>query len=540
MSGSSGADWRARDDRLGEVGGADEATTSPGYGAGVRDRGHAGDATRSAPPDSAVVAAAVALSLVVWLVPPVPVTSAAAALIGLAAIMWGSRPLVAVVLVGILVLGAWRAADAWTALQPDELGPFTGWAKLVDDPQPYGSATRVIVEVDGERFEVWSRGRAQQQRVGRWRAGEWVAVHGERVEVRPDRVGRVAWQHVVGELRLEWAGDVRPGDGVARASNRVRAAIERSADHLPPDDGALYRGLVVGDDRDQSPEMLERFRATGLSHLTAVSGQNVAFVLAAFGPLLRRLGPATRWLVTILLIGWFVALTRFEPSIVRAGAMAALSVTAFSTGRQRSPLRLLAVAVIGLLLIDPLLVRSVGFWLSVGATAGVTTAGPWFAGRLRWLGPLALPVGITLGAQVGVVVPSVMVFGRLPLASVPANVLAVPVAGAVMLYGLPAGLLAGLLPWSATMLMLPVRIGTRWVDSVALVAARIEPPGVWPWVGWGVAAAAFSVGATVTFVRGRRAGENRDLHGAAPAHRGRRDAAAVGDRRARARAGRRR
>ena len=54
-----------------------------------------------------------------------------------------------------------------------------------------------------------------------------------------------------------------------------------------------------------------------------------------------------------------------------------------------------------------------------------------------------MPLGITLGAQVGVVVPSVLVFGRLPLVSVPANLLAVPVAGAVMLYGLPAALVAG-------------------------------------------------------------------------------------------------
>jgi competence protein ComEC len=44
---------------------------------------------------------------------------------------------------------------------------------------------------------------------------------------------------------------------------------------MPPDDAALFRGLVVGDDRAQSDAMIERFRASGLSHLTAVSGQNV-------------------------------------------------------------------------------------------------------------------------------------------------------------------------------------------------------------------------------------------------------------------------
>ena len=201
--------------------------------------------------------------------------------------------------------------------------------------------------------------------------------------------------------------------------------------------------------------MIDRFRASGLSHLTAVSGQNVSFLLAACGPLLVRLRPRPRWMSTLGLIAWFVVLTRFEPSILRAGAMAMLSATAFLTGRERSPVRLLAVAVLSLVLIDPLLVWSVGFWLSVGATAGVCVVGPPLAQRLRAFGPLATPLGITLGAQVGVVLPSVLVFGRLPLVSVPANLLAVPVAGAVMLYGLPASLVAGLVPDAAAVVMFP-------------------------------------------------------------------------------------
>ena len=69
---------------------------------------------------------------------------------------------------------------------------------------------------------------------------------------------------------------------------------------------------------------------------------------------------------------------------------------------------------------------------------------------------MAAPVGVTLGAQVGVVVPAVLVFGRLPLVSIPANLLAVPVAGFVMLYGLPAGLLAGAVPACSTGRDVPV------------------------------------------------------------------------------------
>lgn len=413
---------------------------------------------------------------------------AAAALVAAAAgIAVGSRfwLLLAVLLA---CCGAVRSQQSWADLTPDRLGPFDGWVRVVDDPQPYPSSTRVIVEIEGERFEMWSRGRAGQLRVRGWRGGEWVAVRGERVGLAPERAQRVSWQHVVGRFDLDWASDVDPGGPIARASNRVRASVERAATALPATDGALFRGLVIGDDREQPMEMIQRFRMSGLSHLTAVSGQNVAFVLAACGPLLVRLRTFARWAITVAVIGWFVALTRFEPSILRAGVMAGLSATAYATGRERSPVRILALAVIGLVLIDPLLAWSVGFWLSVGATAGVCTVGPWLAARLHVLGPFALPVGITLGAQAGVVIPSVLVFGRLPLVSIPANVLAVPVAGMVMLYGLPAGLLAGWCPPLAPALMLPARIGTRWVDTVAALGARLEPAPRVSWIGWGVIA----------------------------------------------------
>jgi competence protein ComEC len=179
--------------------------------------------------------------------------------------------------------------------------------------------------------------------------------------------------------------------------------------------------------------------------------------------------------------------------------MAGLSATAFLTGRERSPVRLLALAVIGLVSIDPLLVWSVGFWLSVGATAGVCAVGPWLARRSARLGPLALPLGITLGAQIGVALPSVLVFGRLPLVSVMANLLAVPVAGLVMLYGLPAGLVVGVLPRLGPLLMAPAALGTRWVDTVAMLGARLEPSPPWPFVGWAVIA----VGLVVVVARDR-------------------------------------
>ncbi|MEM8745953.1 MAG: ComEC/Rec2 family competence protein [Actinomycetota bacterium] len=436
---------------------------------------------------------------------------------------------VAAVAVVLVVVAGWRGDVERAGLVPERSGAFEGWVQVIDDPQPLRSSTRVIVEVDGQRFESFVRGRAAQIRVGEWRAGQWVSMSGTRRTLDVDRVSRVGWQHVVGEFDIEWASDVYDGSAVARASNRVRAAIERAAADLPDDDGALFRGLVIGDDRDQPWEMIDRFRASGLSHLTAVSGQNVSFVLAAAGPLLTRLRAGPRWALTLGLIAWFVAITRFEPSIVRAGVMAGLSATAFAIGRERAPVRILALAVIGLLILDPLLVWSVGFWLSVGATFGVSALGPPLAARLAIVDPtgvLALPIGVTLGAQIGVALPSLLVFGRLPLVSIPANLLAVPVAGAVMLLGLPLGLLAGWCPPLAPVLMAPFRFGTRWVDTVARIGERLEPDPPAQVIGWIVVAIIVS---GVVVIADRRSpgdrgdpvapGQTGESHGDPSAHR---------------------
>lgn len=417
--------------------------------------------------------------------------------------------LVAVVAAG--GIAAVRGHHEWKGLVPTEVGPHRGWARVVDDPRSYESVTRLIVDVDGQRFEAWLRG-GDAAVAAELRAGDFVHVEGERRPLAADRAGRVAWQHVVGQYRVDAIGPMAPGSRLAISSNRVRAAIDRGASTLPGPDAALFRGLVVGDRRGQPPELIERFRATGLSHLTVVSGLNVSVLLVAAGPGLRRLRPAARWIATVVLIAWFVALTRFEPSVMRAGTMAAISATAFATGRDRAPARILCIAVSMLVLVDPMLVRSVGFWLSVGATAGVCTVGPWLADRLpgpRWI---AAPLGVTVGAQVGVVIPLVAAFGRLPLVSVPANLAAVPVASLVKLYGLPAGLIAGWVPPAAPVIMAPAAVGVRWVDLVSVAAERLEPSGAVAAVGWGVLVAALVVALWLAAAMNRRRDDRPPPH----------------------------
>ena len=429
--------------------------------------------------DGEVALLAAALVLGVWQGLLVGTTVAAGVWIG------RRPPLVLGLCLVLAAVGAWSGQRAWRQVEPRTVGGYTGWVELVGDPAPYGPGLRVTVEVEGERFDLWAYGGARRKLVEA-QDGSYLWVMGERRALTGQQRHRAAVRHVVGRFDVEATGDLVDGSPISRASNRVRSSLRSTAEAtMHADDAALFTGLVIGDDARQPDWLLDAFRTSGLAHLTAVSGQNVAYVLAAALPLLRRLRAWWRWAATVGLVTWFMAITRFEPSILRAGVMALLAATAYVRGHQVRPVRVLALAVLLLVLADPLLVWSVGFWLSVGATAGVCVVGPWLLPRLPGPVWMRLPIAVTLGAQLGVALPSVLVFGRLPVVSLPANLAAGPVAGFVMLYGLPAGLFAGMLPAPLRhLVMLPAEWGTRWVAMVARVAAAVEPSPMWSLVWW--------------------------------------------------------
>jgi ComEC/Rec2-related protein len=247
--------------------------------------------------------------------------------------------------------------------------------------------------------------------------------------------------------------------------------------------------MVLGDDRGQSPELQDAFRAAGLTHLMVVSGQNVAFALLVASPLIRRGRLWWRFGATLAVLFGFGVLTRWEPSVLRAEAMAAVAAAGALAGRPIPGLRLLALACTGCLMLDPLLVRSVGFRLSVAACAGlVLLTRPLQQRRVPTL------LAASIAAQAGAAIVLVPTFGSVPLVSLPANVLAVPVAGPLMMWGLTAGPVAGLLPGVAAVLHLPTRLALSWEAAVATHVARL------PLAPLGMAAALFVLGAALVIL----------------------------------------
>lgn len=304
---------------------------------------------------------------------------------------------------------------------------------------------------------------------------------------------------------------VGPAPGWQRSAQVVRSALREVSGVLADDEAGLLPGLVVGDTGGQSARVEEEFLDAGLSHLTAVSGTNVAIVCGAVLLLARalRFGPRASAAAAGAALAGFVVLVGYEPSVLRAAVMGALGLAALVLGRRRSVVPALSVAVGGLVLADPAMATSMGFALSVVATGGLIFLAP------RWARALAarrVPPGAAeaLAVPVAAFVATAPVIagmaGEVSLVSVAANLLAAPVVAPVTVLGVVAAALAVPVPGAAEVLVHLAGPGVSWLVIVASEAAAV-PGAVMSWpAGWwgGIAAAGIAAGA-VAALRYRKA-----------------------------------
>uniref|UniRef100_A0A7L6B612 ComEC/Rec2 family competence protein n=1 Tax=Micromonospora robiginosa TaxID=2749844 RepID=A0A7L6B612_9ACTN len=292
-----------------------------------------------------------------------------------------------------------------------------------------------------------------------------------------------------------------------RAAGALRAGLQRACEPLPDAPGGLLPGLVVGDTSRLLPEVEEDFRATGMTHLNAVSGSNVAIVVGAVLLLARwaRAGPRTAVALCGLALVGFVVLVRPSPSVVRAAAMGAIGLAALATGRPRAALPALAAAVAVLVLLDPDLAGDPGFALSVCATGGLLLLAPGWRDALRRRGVppgLAEALAVPAAAQLACGPVIAGLSATVSLVAVPANLLVVPAVAPATVLGVLAAVLSPVWPGGAEFLAWLASWPARWLVTVASHGAGL-PAGNAPWVG-GVAGALLLAAVSVALLLAAR------------------------------------
>jgi len=396
----------------------------------------------------------------------------AAALVPLVGGLLSGRRSAALLLAALAAFGALRHAYVQTAGR----GNLSAWAgqnvslvgTVVGEPE-LRQPGRVSYVVAAETVAgAPARGRVRvTQRGGPHPAfGERVAVSGRMALPKGprhpgafDEAAYLARQSVYLVMEARSAERLGPGalDPLRRSAVAVRLRLEgvlREA--LPEGQAALMAGLLFGSRSDLPDDVAAAFRTTGVFHLLAVSGGNVALLVVPLHWLLRRagLGSAAASALVIPAVLFFVFLTGASPSVLRAGLMAILVLAGDVMGRERDALNTLGAACAILLGFLPGLLFDLGFQLSVGATLGILIlSGPiqrWLAPRLAHLLPdaparwLAEGLSVTFAAQALVEPLSLHAFGVISPVAPVANLLVVFIVGWLVPFGM-AAVAAGLL-----------------------------------------------------------------------------------------------
>ena len=288
--------------------------------------------------------------------------------------------------------------------------------------------------------------------------------------------------HVV--LRASsWRQTGRRG-GIAGMGDRLRERIESAiGSGTEGVRRSLLLGVVLGEDEGLPERVRQDFRSSGLAHLLAVSGQNVAFIAAGIYGLgwLLRLSRVARELLILATIASYVLAVGWQPSVVRAGVAGALASLAWLVARPRDRWHFLVLGALVLLLWTPASLLEPGFQLSFAAVAAIFVGIPRVQ---RWSEGYPVPrqlaevVGIALVCGL-VTAPIVLVhFDSAPLYTVPANVLAAPAMPVALALGLLAAVAEPVAPGAAVSLAWLAGFAVAWLELVAKVVASLPGASV--------------------------------------------------------------
>lgn len=234
---------------------------------------------------------------------------------------------------------------------------------------------------------------------------------------------------------------------------------------LPEPHASLLSGMLFGVKTSMPDEFYKSLITTGMLHVIALSGTNISIIVRLmFDGFGTFLGKTAGVLITILAILWFIFLVGPTPTIVRAGIMGTISVSAVLFGRRDIPLISLFCTVMAMALISPSLITNVSFQLSVGATLGIIVFGgneEVLRANMSLFGRaydfLKRELRVTLAAQVFTVPIIFYYFHRISLISPVANVAVGFLVGPITILGLvmvtaglvwfPLGIMMSYLVW---------------------------------------------------------------------------------------------
>lgn len=287
------------------------------------------------------------------------------------------------------------------------------------------------------------------------------------------------------------------GIGFARLGDLLHDCVERALfRYMPQGEAALLFGMLLGDTDALDEAWKESFQLSGLMHIMAVSGANVAFLITPIVALLSRsfVGRRASGVVALPVLIVFVLATGMEASVVRAAWMAFFLLVGHMVARKADLACALALTSMVLLIRNTFLLFDVGFQMSFLAVAGIIL----LEKPMERLFPRAIPAAARsamascMAVQAMLLPIFVQTFHRIAPWTLWANLLALPLTGLLTLTGFlltlvsPLPYIPVILGWLATRLcrvLLWVAQGVAALPGSDGLTASVPESAVWIWFG---------------------------------------------------------
>ena len=217
----------------------------------------------------------------------------------------------------------------------------------------------------------------------------------------------------------------------------IQDEISKSFARLfPKNEMGLVIGMMIGETKDISEDVLENFKTTGITHLIAVSGSNVVYVVVLVQFIFKKFfGKRATYFISIFFLILFMLISGASASVCRATLMIILSICADIFFLKSDTFSNILTSAFVLILLNPLVIYDVGFILSFGGTLGIVLLSKDFTRLFKRLGKLNETLSVTCSAQL-ILAPIMMYyFNTFSILSIATNIIVVPISGSITILG---------------------------------------------------------------------------------------------------------
>ena len=263
-------------------------------------------------------------------------------------------------------------------------------------------------------------------------------------------------------------------------TNNIRNKIIKSIKKiLPEETSTLLTGILLGEKTDLNEEITTSFQKSSLSHVLAVSGTHVSYLILGITLFLNKskISKKSGYYIIIFILVLFLLLTNFSPSVVRASIMASLVIVAKILHRKASALNSILISLLIILINNPYLVNNISLQLSYLGTIGVIYIAPIVQKQIQKLNinkKISKVLSIPISAQIAILPIIITNFNTISLTFLISNISVIPLIGVVIILGFITVLISFVWMWGAQSLGIIINLILKTIIGISKFCGNLK------------------------------------------------------------------